>query len=102
MEKLDHCIQGQGHSEGSEYQWLCIQMIFICYLQGQGHSEGLHVKNDPFYYIFWSADSSESKLGLVIHHHKPECLVKKKRGTSSNVKVIVKGKNVNVCPDDIF
>ena len=30
-----------------------------------------------FYYIFWTVDSLSTKLGLMIHHHKPECPVKK-------------------------
>ena len=34
-------------------------------------------KYDSFYYIFWTVDSLATKLGLMIHYHKPECLVKK-------------------------
>ena len=34
-------------------------------------------KYDSFYYIFWTVDSLATKLGLLIHHHKRECLVKK-------------------------
>ena len=29
-------------------------------------------------YIFWNVDFLAIKLGLMIHHHKPECSVKKK------------------------
>ena len=32
---------------------------------------------DSFYHVFWTAHSSATKLGLMIHHHKPECPVKK-------------------------
>ena len=34
-------------------------------------------KYDSFYYIFWTVDSLATKLGLMIHHHKPEYPVKK-------------------------
>ena len=34
-------------------------------------------KYDSFYYIFWTIDSLATKLDLMIHNHKPECLVKK-------------------------
>ena len=34
-------------------------------------------KYDSFYYIFWTADSLATKLGLMIYYHKPECFVKK-------------------------
>ena len=37
------------------------------------------LKYDSFYYIFWTIDSLATKLGLMIHHHKPQCLVKKNR-----------------------
>ena len=30
-------------------------------------------KCDFFYYIFWTVDSLGTKLGLMIHHHKPDC-----------------------------
>ena len=34
-------------------------------------------KCNAFYYIFWTAESSTTKLGLIIRHHKAECQVKK-------------------------
>ena len=51
----------------------------VCYCQGQGHSEGSCDQNktlSTIYIIFWPADSSATKLGLMIHHHKPERLWK--------------------------
>ena len=27
MEKLDCCVQGQGHSKIKKIQWMCVQMI---------------------------------------------------------------------------
>ena len=35
-------------------------------------------KYDSFYYIIWIVDSLATILGLMIHHQKPECSVKKK------------------------
>ena len=32
-------------------------------------------KYDSFYYIFWTVDSLATKLGLMIHHQKPDCSV---------------------------
>ena len=58
-------------------------------------------KYDSFSYIFLTVDSLATKLGLVIHHQKPECLVKKKRIAAFRVKLTAKGQNVSVCPDDI-
>ena len=34
-------------------------------------------KYDSYYYIFWTVDSLATKLGLMMHHYKPECPVKK-------------------------
>ena len=34
-------------------------------------------KYDSFYYIFWTVDCLATKLGLMIHYHKPEYPVKK-------------------------
>ena len=59
-------------------------------------------KHDSFYSLFWTVDSVATKLDLMIHHHKPECLIKKKWITVFKVKVTVKGQNVSVCPNDIF
>ena len=30
-----------------------------------------------FHYVFWIVDSLATELGLMIHHHNPECLAKK-------------------------
>ena len=34
-------------------------------------------KYNSFYSVFWAVDSLATKLGLMIHHHKPECPVKR-------------------------
>ena len=47
-----------------------------------------------------------TKCGLMIHHHKPECPMKKKnerkRITVFKVKVEAKGQIVYICPHDLF
>ena len=53
MEKLDHCVQGQGHSKISECQWMLVQMIF-----------------------FWITEPFTTKLGMVMHHYEPDFLSK--------------------------
>ena len=45
--------------------------------------------------FFWTADSLAIKLGLMVHHHKPECLVGKKKKIVFKVKVTAKVQNVN-------
>ena len=101
-EKLDYCIQGQGDSEGSECQWMsrwnlncqtfCNQTWYCdasswagvsCKKNGllssrsRSHQRLLWSKYDSFYYIFRTADPFTIKLGLMVHYHMPECLMKK-------------------------
>ena len=52
MDKLDCCIQGQGHSKISKCQWM------------------FYPDN-----IFWIAEPSTTKLDMV-RHHEPDCLPK--------------------------
>ena len=52
-EKLIHCRQVQGHSEGSWYL------------------------NINFYYSIWTADPFTTRLGLMAHHHELDCLDKR-------------------------
>ena len=42
-----------------------------------GHSQGSYNQNMTFWYIFWTADPFATKLGLMAHHHKVDCLVKR-------------------------
>ena len=53
VQKLDYCIQGQGHSDGSKCQWLFVQMI----------------SSEPQNII--------TKLGMVMQHHESECHAEK-------------------------
>ena len=45
----------------------------LCYIQGQGHSVGSYYR---LYCVFSTGDLFATKLSLMGHHHKPDCLVK--------------------------
>ena len=84
---------------------MCIKFFLLFLLSSRsGSQRGLiWSKYDSFYFIFWIIDSLATKLGLMIHHHKPECLMNIAVWiTPHKVKVMVKGQNVSVCPGDIF
>ena len=51
-----------------------------CLLSSRSRSQRGFIwsKYDSFYYILWTVDTLATKLGLMLHYHKPECLVKKK------------------------
>ena len=55
----------------------CLSKRLVCCLQGQGHSEGSYNQNMTFWYIFWTSYPFATKLGLVAHHHKLDCLVRR-------------------------
>ena len=60
-------------------------------------------KYDSFYHIFLSVDSLATKLGLMIHHHKPECSVENFWFLHSRSRSERRFKMpMYVCPDDIF
>ena len=103
VKKLDYCSHGQGHSEGSKcrclskwyflnrrtfcYQtrycdassWAGVSCKNICLLFSRSRSQQGLVwsKYDSFYCISWIADPFARKLGLMVHYHKLECLMKK-------------------------
>ena len=96
QEKLVHCIQCQGHSEGVYNQTVTISIIFSKVLvslqpngvsvekwdhciQGQGHSRLrfemlVNVCLDD---IFWTTKHFVIKPGILMHHYKPDCLAEK-------------------------
>ena len=100
VKKLDYCIQGQGHSEGSKCQWMFVRMtssqpqnnllpnlVWWCSIMSQSivrkkncflPSRSRSQRGISFYYIFWTVDSFATKLSQMIHYHKPEYLVEKK------------------------
>ena len=127
MEKLDYCIQCQGHSEGSKCTWMSVWMIFSepqnillpnlvwwCSILSQSvmqkeqklfaifkvkvTARAHMIKYDSFY-IFRTADFLATIHGLMTRHHKPESL---DWITAFKVKVTAKGQNVNFCSDDSF
>ena len=76
-----------------------------CYFQGQGHSSEQSLiwsKYDSFYYIFWTADRFATKVCMIVHYYKPECLMEKVdccvQGQGHS-KIFKMSMNVN-CPGD--
>ena len=65
----------------------CGHFSSCCYLLGQDHGKGLYDQN-------MTVDSLATKFGLMIHHHKPGCLVKTNWITAFRVKATVKGQNL--------
>ena len=101
MEKLDCCVHGQGHRKISKCQWMFVQMIFSesqnilpnlvewWSIMGQSvmqifvvvvifkvkiTARAHMIKLWLFLLLF---ESLATKLGLMIHHRKPECPVNK-------------------------
>ena len=52
-------------------------LLLLLSSRSRSQRELIWSKHDSFYYIFWTVDSLATKLGLMIHHQKPECPVKK-------------------------
>ena len=105
MEKWDYCVQGQGHNEDSNCWWMFVLMVFCesqnillpnlvwwCSTVSQSHADIFWLflssrsrsqqgliwsKYDSFCYIIWAVESLATKLGLIIHHQKPECPINK-------------------------
>ena len=94
--KLDCCVQGQGHSEGSKFQWMFVQMmssepfnLLLPNLINWGIIMSwfavFKVKVTVKVYIIkiwlccfsWTTDSFAATLSLMVYHHKLECLVKR-------------------------
>ena len=121
--KLDYCIQGQSHSDGSICERMFIWMIssellnillpilvWWCSTMSQNvmqkeksllfsaSQQGLiWSKYDSFFYIFSTVDSLAMELCLMIHRHKP-CVLWKTLDYC--IDGHNEGSNVNVCEDD--
>ena len=74
------------------YESECHAKRLICYFQGQGHCKSSYDQNMTISTVsFETADPFATKLGLIVHYHKPECHVKKKPSISAfKVKMRVK------------
>ena len=104
LNRRTFCYQ-TGYGEGDTASWARVSYgPKICLLSSSLRSQRglIWSKYESCYYICWTVDSSATKHGLMIHHIKPECLMKKKRIIASLVKVVAQGQNVNVCSDNIF
>ena len=95
-EKLFHCVQCQGHSEGSYYQNMTISVVssklLVCLQPYLIYSTGVFCRkieslcsrsrsqwmfkmsvNVCSVDIFWITEHFVTKLGTVMQHHEPEC-----------------------------
>ena len=103
VKKIDYCNQGQGHSKGSKCQFcpddicktnkhfLTKLGIVMHHHEPECHANGGFAifkfkvtadskgssDNGSFCYIFWAADPSLIKLGLIVHYNKPVCVTMK-------------------------
>ena len=73
---LNYCIQGQGQSMMHHHESECHAKRFVLVFS-RSQQELIWSKYDIFYYIFWTADPFATKLGLIVLHLKPECLMMK-------------------------
>ena len=63
MEKLDYCVQGQGHSKGSK----CLDDIFsLCQIASAQYL----LNSSPIFFFF-------TKLGMVVYYHEVMCHAEK-------------------------
>ena len=56
------------------------QKVGLVFSRSRSQQGLIWSKYDSLYYIFWTADPFATKLGLIIHYHKPECFMKKLDG----------------------
>ena len=119
--KVDCCVKGQGHSTISKCQWIIVQttsfeslnllqthLAWWCIIMSQivfqkdllaVFKVKVTVKDRIVKILlsnvsFWTASPFANRLGLMAHHHKLDCLVKR-LDFSVVVKVNVKGKVQN-------
>ena len=94
VEKLDYCIQGQGHSEFSRYQWMLtlsrwylLNVQTFCRQTWYGDaSSWASVMQKDWFAVFKVKVTARAhmiriwqfatKLDFMVHYHKPECLLK--------------------------
>ena len=69
-----------------KYWWTVLKVKVIAVL--------IWSKYDSFYYICWTADPFPTRLGLMVHYHKPKCLMEK---WDCCVKVTEKVQNSSDC-----
>ena len=96
VQNIIDCLPRMISSERFNLLWPNVVWKFIimsqchvkmfCYFQGQGYSVGSYYR---FYYVSSTGDPFATKLSLIGHHHKPDCLVKRRRIALFEVKFIM-------------
>ena len=86
LEKLDCCVQGEGHSKISKCLWMfCPDGIFlhaelfttILGVVMHHYARAHMIKLWQFVLYLLNCWSFCYKLGLIVHYHKPECFMEK-------------------------
>ena len=91
------------YGDATSWAWMSCKKICLLSSSSRSQWELIRSKYDSFYYIFWPVDSLTTKLGLMVHYHKPECLVKRIGLLLSRSRSPLMFKmSVNVCPHDIL
>ena len=55
----------------------CRNLLLLLLLSSRSRSQQGLSWSKYLFYIFWTVDSLSTELGLMMHHHKPECPVKR-------------------------
>ena len=61
------------HYDASLWAGVSCRKIYLLFSRSRSLQELIWSKYDHFYCIFWTADPFATKLGLIVHYHKPEC-----------------------------
>ena len=61
----------------SSWAGVSCKKIGLLFSRSRSQQWLIWLKYDIFYYIFWTADPFATKLGLIVLHLKPECLMMK-------------------------
>ena len=65
------------YCDASLWVRVSFKKIDLLFSRSRSLQELIWSKYDTFYCIFWTADPFATKLGLIVHYHKPECFMEK-------------------------
>ena len=84
------------------YEPCCLSKRLVSCLQGQGHSyDNININRIWLFNVIWTADPFATEMGLMVHHHKVDCLVKiLDCSVVVKVKVTEKVKNSSECSSE--
>ena len=65
------------HFDASSWAVVSCKSVGLLFSSSRSQQRLMWSDYDSFYYIFGTADPSATRLGSIVHYHKPECLMKK-------------------------